>query len=68
MDSRRGEERKGRPHNISAGSRGKSQAALGFEGMNYEQKRKPYKEGNSDTHNGFENLSSDENFEKRRDH
>ena len=39
----RDEGRKGQPHNNSTGS--KDQAPLGFEGMNYEQKRKPYYEG-----------------------
>ncbi len=67
MDNGRGEERKGRPHNNSAGRRNRTQAALGFEGMNYEQKRKPYIEENSDTKNGLENPRSDQYLEEKRD-
>lgn len=64
-NTRRGEGRKGQPHNNSSGDR-KNQAPMGFEGMNYEQKRKPYGEGSSEkTKNG--NPGSDTNLGKRRD-
>ena len=44
MDNlRRGENRKGQPHNNRAG-KNREQAPVGFEGMNYEQKRRPYNE------------------------
>ncbi len=49
---RRGENRKGQPHDNGPGRTVKKeddQALKGFEGMNYEQKRKPYNEiGRSD--------------------
>ena len=43
----RDESRKGRPHNNSTGSN-KDQPPVGFEGMNYEQKRRPYRENEKD--------------------
>ena len=62
-NTRRGDGRKGQPHNNS-GDR-KNQAPMGFEGMNYEQKRKPYGEGSEKNKNG--NPGSDTNLGKRRD-
>ena len=45
MDNmRRGE---GHPHNNTGESKNKNQPPIGFEGMNYEQKRKPYTEGSN---------------------
>jgi hypothetical protein len=68
MENMRGEEgRKGQPHNNSAGGRGKTQAPTGFEGMNYEQKRKPYKEGNVSDKDRIENPGSGNNLGNRRD-
>jgi hypothetical protein len=62
--TRRGNGRKGQPHNNTGNK--KDQAPLGFEGMNYEQKRKPYGEGGSEKNrNG--NPGSDTNLGKRRD-
>ena len=47
MDSMwRDERRKGEPHNNSTGGR-KQQPPAGFEGMNYEQKRRPYNESDN---------------------
>lgn len=44
MEKMRDEEnRGGQPHNNSASGRGRNEAPLGFEGMNFEQKRKPYR-------------------------
>jgi hypothetical protein len=63
-NTRRGDGRKGQPHNNNSGDR-KNQAPMGFEGMNYEQKRKPYGEGNEKNKNG--NPGSDTNLGKRRD-
>ena len=64
MDNTRGQEgRKGQPHN-TAGGRSRNQPPTGFEGMNYEQKRRPYLEGKSDkkTMNG---PSSEKETQKR---
>ena len=63
-NTRRGDGRKGQPHNNNSGDR-KNQAPMGFEGMNYEQKRKPYGEGSEKNKNG--NPGSDTNLGKRRD-
>ena len=63
-NTRRGDGRKGQPHNNNSGDR-KNQAPVGFEGMNYEQKRKPYGEGSEKNKNG--NPGSDTNLGKRRD-
>jgi hypothetical protein len=62
----RGEGRKGQPHNNRT-AKNRDQAPMGFEGMNYEQKRKPYGEDNSleKVRNG--NPGSDTNLGKRRD-
>ena len=57
----REDERKGQPHNNNSGDK-KNQAPVGFEGMNYEQKRKPYGEKNRNS-----NPGSDTNIGKRRD-
>ena len=62
---RRGDGRKGQPHN-NAGTK-RDQAPLGFEGMNYEQKRKPYGEGVGNEKNRNGNPGSDTNLGKRRD-
>jgi hypothetical protein len=62
-NTRRGDGRKGQPHN-NTGNR-KDQPLLGFEGMNYEQKRKPYGEGNEKVRNT--NPDRDSNPGKRRD-
>ena len=45
MEKMREEEnRGGQPHNNSAGAgRGRNEAPMGFEGMNFEQKRQPYR-------------------------
>lgn len=60
MDNMRGDERrKGQPHNNAAGGRDRNQPPTGFEGMNYEQKRKPYLEGKNDNKNNSENSGSD---------
>ena len=47
-DLRRDENRKGRPHNLPGrmARKDNTQAPKGFEGMNFEQKRKPYNETN----------------------
>jgi hypothetical protein len=64
-NTRLGGGRKGQPHNNNSGDK-KNQAPVGFEGMNYEQKRKPYGEGVSEKNrNG--NPGSDTNLGKRRD-
>ena len=46
MENTRGEERRNGTPDYSARGRDKRQAPTGFEGMNYEQKRRPYGEGN----------------------
>lgn len=52
MDNMRGQEsRKGQPHNNATGSRDRNQPPTGFEGMNYEQKRRPYINGQDDDKN-----------------
>ena len=61
----RGEGRKGQPRNNNNGGTNRDQAPMGFEGMNYEQKRKPYGEGSEKERNG--NPGSDTNLGKRRD-
>lgn len=65
-NSRRGESRKGRPHN-NTGGKNKNEAPLGFEGMNYEQKRKPYREGNELDKDRNGNPGSETNKGRRRD-
>ena len=60
---RRGDGRKGQSHNNTADRR--DQPPMGFEGMNYEQKRKPYGESSSEK-NRTANYS-DNNSGKRRD-
>ena len=64
-NTRRGDGRKGQPHNNNSGDR-KNQPPMGFEGMNYEQKRKPYGGGISEKARNS-NSSGDRAFEKRRD-
>jgi len=67
MDNlRRGENRKGQPHNNRAG-KNREQAPVGFEGMNYEQKRKPYREGNELEKDRNANPGSETNMGRRRD-
>lgn len=46
-NARRQDGRNGQPHNSVAGGNERNQALTGFEGMNYEQKRKPYRDGES---------------------
>jgi hypothetical protein len=63
MESMRREDgRKGQPHNSTGGR--KDQPLMGFEGMNYEQKRKPYGEGNSEK-NRTANYSDNNPGKKR---
>jgi len=62
---RRGEGRKGQPHNNPSGGKNEEQAPTGFEGMNYEQKRKPYRKGESEDKNEKKDPGSDS--KRRRD-
>ena len=55
----RDERRKGEPHNNSGGGR-QQQPPAGFEGMNYEQKRRPYNE------NDNKEMSNDTGGNKNR--
>jgi hypothetical protein len=63
--SRRDEERKGQPHNDPSGEKKDRQAPNGFEGMNYEQKRKPYSKSESEDKNEKREPGSDS--KRRRD-
>jgi hypothetical protein len=60
---RRGDGRKGQSHNNTADRR--DQLPMGFEGMNYEQKRKPYGESSSEKKRTAN--YSDNNSGKRQD-
>jgi hypothetical protein len=62
---RRDEGRKGQPHNDPSGKKKDRQAPNGFEGMNYEQKRKPYRKGESEDKNEKREPGSDS--KRRRD-
>jgi hypothetical protein len=62
---RRGEGRKGQPHNNLSGEKNDRQAPSGFEGMNYEQKRKPYRKGESEDKDEKKDPGSDS--KRRRD-
>jgi hypothetical protein len=62
---RRGEGRKGQPHNNPSGEKNEEQAPTGFEGMNYEQKRNPYRKGESEDKNEKKDPGSDS--KRRRD-
>jgi hypothetical protein len=67
MDNVRGEEsRKGQPYNNAAGNRDRAQPPAGFEGMNYEQKRRPYRDLKVANSDGNEDISS-EDLGRRRD-
>ena len=59
----RTEGRKGQRHDYNENSR-KEQAPMGFEGMNYEQKRKPYSEANNSEKNRNGSPGSDTNMGK----
>ena len=61
---RRDEGRKGQPHNDPSGEKNDIQAPIGFEGMNYEQKRKPYRKAASD--NNEKRLPGSDYSPKRR--
>src|SRR5215212_5083835 len=63
---RRGDGRKGQPHNNNTSIK-RDQAPFGFEGMNFEQKRKPYGEGINGVKTRNWNPGSDTNLGKRRD-
>ncbi|HVG17258.1 MAG TPA: hypothetical protein VM935_19960 [Chitinophagaceae bacterium] len=53
MENSRGEERRNGQPDYSARGRDKGQAPTGFEGMNFEQRRRPYGEGkNTDKDSG----------------
>ena len=60
----RDEGRKGQPHNNSTG--GKDQPPSGFEGMNYEQKRRPYYEGEKNDKD-LDSNNGDHNSRRRND-
>lgn len=62
-DLRSEKNRKGEPPNNSTARKNKNQAPVEFEGMNYELKRKPYKE---DTREEEKNVSNDK-LPRRRD-
>ena len=69
MDKMREEEkRSSQPHNNSAaGGRGKTEAPLGFEGMNFEQKRKPYREAVQSNRSNSNPESADESGKRGND-
>ena len=62
---RRDEGRKGQPRNDPSGEKNEGQAPTGFEGMNYEQKRKPYRKDESEDKNEKRDPESDS--KRRRD-
>jgi hypothetical protein len=66
-NSNRGEGRKGQPHNNTRNGKTNNHAPVGFEGMNYEQKRKPYHGDNSAEKNRNGNPGSETSLGKRRD-
>lgn len=68
MDNVRGQEgRKSQPHNNAAGGVDRTQAPTGFEGMNYEQKRRPYHDAKSSEKENIENPGSESHLGRRRD-
>ena len=68
MDNMRGQEsREGQPHNSAAGGRNRSQPPTGFEGMNYEQKRKPYMDGKNGQKNSIKSSNSNQESGERRE-
>ena len=66
---RRGESRKGQPQNIPGrpAKKDNAQAPNGFEGMNYEQKRKPYNETDRSDKDWDRNMEDDNKTGRRRD-
>ena len=65
---RRGESRKGQPQNNVPGRTDKKdndQASKGFEGMNYEQKRKPYNETDRSEKDWDRNIDNDSKTGRR---
>ena len=68
MDNARGHEgRKGQPHNNAAGGIERTQAPTGFEGMNYEQKRRPYRDGKRSEQEENEDPGSNDNLGRRQE-
>ncbi len=68
MDNMRGQEgRKGQPHNNAAGGKERNQPPTGFEGMNYEQKRRPYVDGKNGTKDGLKGPGSGKESGQRRE-
>lgn len=65
-NSGRGASRNGVPHNNSTGGK-KTEAPNGFEGMNFETKRRPYSNSNSET-NKNDKVGNDANLDRKRDH
>jgi hypothetical protein len=63
----RGESRTGQPHDNLKARKNKKQPPNGFEGMNYEQKRKPYNDGDGSERDWNGNSESDTNTGIRRD-
>ncbi len=63
----RGESRKGQPRNNLQARKNKKQPLNGFEGMNYEQKRKPYNDGDHSEKYWNGNSESDANQGRRGD-
>jgi hypothetical protein len=66
-NSRRDQGRKGQPHNDPSGEKKDSRPLTGFEGMNYEQKRKPYRKDESEDKNENRNPGSDSKKRRRDD-
>ena len=68
MDNTRApESRKGEPHNYAAGGRDRTQPPTDFEGMNYEQKRRPYREASSSQSQNNEGPDSTNSMGQSRD-
>ena len=63
----RGESRKGQPNDNLPGRKTKKQPPNGFEGMNYEQKRKPYNDGDGSERDWNGNDESKINPGRRQD-
>ena len=66
---RRGENTNRQPHNTPRRTAGKDndQAPKGFEGMNYEQKRKPYNDTDRSLKDWDRDMENDSNTGRRRD-
>jgi hypothetical protein len=65
--SNRGEGRNGPSHNNRESGKKSNKAPIGFEGMNYEQRRKPYQGDNSADQSRNGNPGSETNGGNRRD-